>query len=177
MSDASRAFRSDLIGAGRFLVLPTVGLAFVLLFLPGRAGLAIRVFALVLSGVVLVLALAALRRAFPPARPLRPVIRERQRPREAPETLARLEAQAVLGVAGAFDLHYRLRPRLRGLAAELLETRRGIILDADPPRSRDVLGDETWELVRRDRPPPEDRLARGIPIRELARVVESLENV
>ena len=82
-----------------------------------------------------------------------------------------------LGVARAFDLHFRLRPRLRGLASELLASRRGITLDAEPERARTALGDETWELVREDRPPPEDRIARGIPIRDLARVVESLENV
>jgi hypothetical protein len=83
----------------------------------------------------------------------------------------------ALGIAGAFDLHHRLRPRLRTLAAELLATRRGISLNGAPGRARDLLGDETWELVREDRPPPEDRQARGLPINELRDVVESLERV
>jgi hypothetical protein len=31
--------------------------------------------------------------------------------------------------------------------------------------------------VRPDRPPPEDRLARGLPIEDLRRIVESLERL
>ena len=177
MSDGSRAIRGDLARAARLLVLPTAAFAFVLAFVPGRATLAIRVFALLLCGAGVVLMVAALRRAFPPATPLRPPDRRRKDARTVPETLVRMEARTALGVARAFDLHFRLRPRLRGLASELLASRRGIALDEEPERARTVLGDVTWELVREDRPPPEDRIARGMPIPDLTRVVESLENV
>jgi hypothetical protein len=177
MNTGSSAFRRDLVGAARLLILPTAAFAFALAFLPGRAGLAIRVFALVLCGTGVVLTVAALRRAFPAAERLRPPERRKREPRSVPETLLRMEGRTALGVAGAFDLHYRLRPRLRGIATELLVSRRGIALDAEPDRARDVLGEETWELVREDRPPPTDRLARGIPIPKLHRVVESLENL
>jgi hypothetical protein len=167
----------DLANAARILVLPTAAFAFALAFLPGRTGLVIRVFALVLCGAGLVLIVTALRRAHLRAEPLRPPERRRKEPRSVPETLVRMEARTALGVAGAFDLHFRLRPRLRGLAAELLASRRGIALDAEPERAREALGDETWELVREDRPPPTERVARGLPIPELRRVVESLENL
>ncbi len=177
MSEGSRAVRADVARAVRLLVLPATAFAFVLAFVPGRATLAIRIFALVLCGVGLVLMVAALRRAFPRATALRPQERRARQSRSVPETLARMEARTALAVAGAFDLHFRLRPRLRGLATELLASRRGVALEAQPERARKALGDETWELVREDRPPPDDRLARGIPIRDLARVVESLENL
>jgi hypothetical protein len=177
MSHGSRAVWGDLFRAGRVLLLPTAMFVFVLAFVPGRAELAIRVFALVLCGAGLVVLLAALRRAFPHATSLRPTVRRRRPPRDVPETLVRLEARTALAVAGAFDLHFRLRPRLRDLASELLSSRRGIALDAEPERARAVLGEEAWDLVREDRPPPEERLARGIPIRDLSRVVQSLENV
>jgi hypothetical protein len=167
--------RSDLVRAGRFLLLPTLAFLFVLAFLPGRVELAIRVYALVVCGVALVLMVAALRRAYPPETPLRQAAKRRHDRRTAPETLARLEQEVALGHAGSFDLHHRLRPRLRGLAAELLAVRRGISLDAEQEQARRVLGEEAYELVRSDRPPPADRLARGIPIPELTRVVESLE--
>ncbi len=171
------SLKRDLVRAVRLLVLPAGVLAVLAWFVPGRAGIAVRVFALVLLGVVLVLMVAALRRAFPRTSPLRPRAKPSRPVRATPETLVRLETRTALGVAGAFDLHYRLRPRLRELATELLASRRAIRLDEDPDRARQALGEETWQLVREDRPPPEDRIARGIPIRELTRVVESLERI
>ena len=98
------------------------------------------------------------------------------RPRPPP-TLLRLEQACALGVARSFDLHYRVRPRLREIAAPLLATRRGVTLDGDRDAARNILGEETWELVRADRPLPEDRLASGIPVATLREVVESLERL
>jgi hypothetical protein len=161
----------------RLLVIPTVALVGVVAFSPGRAGLALRIYALVLCAVVLGLALEALRRAYPTASPLRPATRRMRSRRSSPPSLARIEDETALGVASAFDLHHRLRPRIRAVAAGLLATRRGISLHTDPDAARRVLGDETWELVRGGRPPPEDRLARGIPTADLSRVVDSLEQL
>jgi hypothetical protein len=59
----------------------------------------------------------------------------------------------------------------------LLSTRRGISLDSQPDAARAALGGEAYDLVRPDRPPPENRLARGLPVAELDRVVQSLEGV
>ncbi|HWQ24111.1 MAG TPA: hypothetical protein VNK94_08410, partial [Gaiellaceae bacterium] len=61
--------------------------------------------------------------------------------------------------------------------AELLAARRGVSLDGAPEQARALLGRETWELVRADRPPPADRHAQGIAAMELARAVESLERL
>jgi len=169
--------RRDLAAAIRLLVLPTLALAVVVAFLPGRLSLAIRLYGLVLCAVALGLALAALRRTYPRAAPLRrPVTRTVPR-RTPPPSLARLEHETAIGVAGSFDLHHRLRPRLRLLAQGVLATRRRVSLDGEPEAARRAIGEETWELVRSDRPPPEDRLARGLSVSELGRVVESLEGV
>ena len=170
--------RHSLLRAARFLVVPTVLLAAVVAWAPGRVELAIRIYGLLVAAALLVLALAVLRRAYPRARPLRrrPAAR-RGEPRARPETLARLEQEVVLGVAGSFDLHHRLRPRLRPIATDLLTSRRGISPDRDPERAHALLGDAAWELVQPDRPAPEDRQARGIPISELRAVVEALERV
>jgi hypothetical protein len=169
--------RGTLAPAARALVLPTLCLLAVLAFLPGRLELAIRVYALVVCAVALVLTYAALRRAFPRARPLRPPTRQRKERRTIPPALTRMEHEVALGHASSFDLHYLLRPRLRALTGELLLARRGIALERDRDRARDTLGDETWELVRDDRPPPDDRLARGLSIQELERVVQSIERL
>ena len=95
--------------------------------------------------------------------------------RQLPPSLARIELEAALGVTGSFDLHHRLVPRVRSIAAGLLASRRRVSLDADPAAAQAILGDTTWELVRPDRPAPEDRLARGIAQQELAQVVDALE--
>ena len=170
--------RRDLLRAGKALALPTLAAVLALAFLPGHASVAVRIYALLLCVAAVVLALAALRRALPTSRPLHSGSRGRRRSRPAPPaTLARIEQEVALGIAGSFDLHHRLRPRLRDLARELLAGRRGVFLDAEPDRALEILGEEAWDLVRRDRQPPEDRLARGIPPAELARVVEALEHV
>jgi hypothetical protein len=170
--------RPDFVRAGRLLLVPTLALLAVLAFLPGRTELAIRVYALVLCGAALVVMVAALRRVYPQATPLRP----RRAPsghtsRDAPAMLARLEQEVALGAAGSFDLHHHLRPRLRTIAAELLAARRRVSLDGDQLEARALLGEEAWELVRSDRPRPEDRLARGAAPDVLDRVVASLERL
>ena len=168
---------TDLRRGARFLVIPTIALVAIVVFFPGRVTLAVRIYALLVCGVLLAIALAALLRAYPAATRLRPAAGRADRGHGQPQSLARLEQEAAIGVAGAFDLHYRLRPKLRDLAIDLLATRRRISLDASTEEARAVLGDETWELVRQDRLPPEDRLARGLGAPALQRVVESLERV
>jgi hypothetical protein len=167
--------RRDLLAALRFLLVPTIAFVAVVGFAPGHAGLALRVYALVVCGTALVLALLALRRAFPAERPLRADRRARTEQRNPPSSLARIEHEAALGAAGSFDLHYRLVPRLRSIASGLLESRRRIVLERQPEAARAALGETAWSLVRPDREAPDDRLGRGIPPAELARVVDSLE--
>jgi hypothetical protein len=169
--------RRHVVGALKFLVVPTVAVVAVVGFAPGHAGVAVRVYALVVSGTALALALLALRRSFPPEQPLRQEERLRPERRSPPSSLARIEHEAALGVAGSFDLHYRLAPRLRSVASGLLESRGRISLARQPETARAVLGEGAWALVRPDRDPPDDRLARGIPADELARVVDSLEAI
>jgi hypothetical protein len=168
--------RRDLGGALRALVLPTLALLAVIAFAPGRLTLVVRIYALVVCAMALGLALAALRRSYPQAQRLRPQVGQRAKS-PPPPSLARIENEVALGVAGAFDLHYRLVPRIRSLAAGLLVSRRRVSFDAEPESARRLLGPETWELVREDRQSPKDRLARGLPAPDLHRVVESLEGI
>jgi hypothetical protein len=169
--------RRDLARALRILVIPTLGVVVVFAFVPGRSELAVRAYALLLAAVGLGLMVAALRRGYARETPLRPPAQRRSERREIPATLSRLEQEVILGSAGSFDLHHRLRPRLRRLAAELLAIRPGIDLDREPELAHRALGDDAWDLTRKDRPPPVDRLARGIAISDLDRVVQSLERL
>jgi hypothetical protein len=167
--------RRDIATTVRLLAVPTIVLVVVIGFLPGRAGLAVRVYALILCAVAIGFALRALGRAYPAATPLRRPVKRADARRRPPGSLARIEHDAAIGVAGASDLHHRLRPRLRALAEGLLASRRRTSLDRDPDAARAVLGEATWELVRHDRPAPHDRRGRGLSLAELNGVVDSLE--
>lgn len=166
--------RRDVRGAVRALVLPTIALVGIGLIAPGRLELAGRIYALVLCAAVIVVLLLALRRAYPDETVLREPAKRAPR-RVPPPSLGRIEHETALAVAGSFDLHYHLVPRLRAVAAGLLSSRRNVSLAETPEAARAILGEDVWELVRPDRPAPEDRLAEGIPVRQLARVVDALE--
>jgi hypothetical protein len=76
----------------------------------------------------------------------------------------------------AGELHLRLRPILREIAANGLR-RRGVDLDADPQAAQELLAPETWELVRPDRPRPDDAFARGLAPARLNAVLADLEGL
>jgi hypothetical protein len=169
--------RRDLAAGLRFLVLPTVALLFIGVGAPGRLELAARLYALLVCGIALVVAVRAVQRADPAETPLRDRARPTGRTRRPPPSLARLEQLTTLGIASSFDLEYRLLPPLRWITAGLLSSRRRVELERQPEAAQRILGDEAWELVKPGRPAPQDRVSRGITPGELTRVVESLERV
>ena len=168
--------RSDAFAGARFMALPSIALVAVAFVAPGRAELALRIYALLLSATLIVLLVRALRRAYPNEKPLRepgPAAPARS----VPPSLARIEHDVALGVAGSFDLHYRLVPRLRSVATELLDARRNVSFEASPDRAHALLGDEAWALVRPDRTTPQDRLGPGMSASELDSTVQGLEGI
>jgi len=106
-------------------------------------------------------------RALHPPRPTRGRLR----------ALARLEREVALGTASAFDAHVRVRPHLRQVAAHRLASRRGLDLDTGAPATRALLGEELWELLRPDRPPPADRFGPGLPLASLRSALDRLERI
>ena len=168
--------RQSLATAARLLAVPTAALVAVLVLLPGRLPVAVRIYALVACAIGLGVLLAALRGAYPTVRPLRPDVSPLS-PSARPTVLARLENEVILGVASDFDLRIRLAPRLRSLAAGLLASRRRLTLEGSPEVARRIFGAETWELLESEGSTPTDRQARGIPPDALARVVDSLERI
>lgn len=90
--------------------------------------------------------------------------------------LARVERELVMGSAAAFDFHRRLRPLLCEVADHRLRLR-GIFADEQPERAQAVLGEDVWELVRPDRPVPDDRHAPGVDLDEVETVVARLERL
>lgn len=94
-----------------------------------------------------------------------------------PPELAKLERAVTLGASSSFDLHVRVRPVLRQIAAHRLAARRGAELDSGAPEVRAALGEELWELVRPGREPPDDRFAPGMSVPRLRDAVERLERI
>jgi hypothetical protein len=123
--------------------------------------------------------LAAAVRAALRALPAEPRRRRDRRapPRAEPRALARIERRVDAARATAFDVHFRLRPLARQLAAALLARRAGLDLDGSPEPVRELLGEEAWELVRADREPPADRYSPGMSTEELRHLVEALEGL
>lgn len=162
-------------GAGA--ILATGLMIGLLLVFPGRRNLLIGAYELVLGAI----ALAALAGSLRGLRPRGFEARSPFDPRRVPaperaavgDELERIDRLVVLGSANAFDLHFRLRPLLRQVAAERLHSR-GVELDRHEERARELLGDSAWELVRADRE-LRQRYGPGIAPDELERVVRALE--
>jgi hypothetical protein len=102
----------------------------------------------------------------------------RQKPKfSQPEELLRMDRELVLGSADAYHAHRRLLPLLRGTAAARIAARHGFELERRPEAAQVLLGDEVWELVRPDRPPPEDRHGPGVPRARIVAVIERVESL
>ena len=167
----SRAARSVTWAAA----LGALPFALALVFLPGRRDLALDVYLLLIASAAVFALVRALSQAAPRAEPEPPTLVRRMTQR-LPE-LERTERAVLLAASNAFDVHYRLRPILREIAAQRLATRRGLSLDDDVTAARAVVGEEAWELVRGDREPPELRFGPGVQAAELGEVVAALERI
>lgn len=100
-----------------------------------------------------------------------------QRVAPAAETsvFAGMERELELSTATADHAHRRLVPLLRAAAAARLAMRHGIDLDRRPDVARQRLDEQTWDLVRPDRPEPRDRHAPGPRRDEIAAAIAQLE--
>ena len=163
----------------QLVLLPTIVLGVALAVAPQRATLEVHVWLLVVLALALLVSLAVVQAAHP--RTPSPFAASLRRPPAAaehrPDALVRLERVMSMAGSTAFDVHYRLRPAITALAAELLSARRGIDLDRDPERARAALGEDVWDLVRPDRPQPPERHDAGIGEDALDRVVTTLEHL
>ena len=159
-------------------VLAAIALLVARMVSPGRKDLELDVFILVLGGIGLLVLAAELRRLAPTAE--RSLVEGALEPEPAEERpiadLLRLERALSMASARQFDLHYRLRPILRDVAAAKLE-QRGLDLDSGRPVVQELLGDELFELTAPDREPPANRLAPGPDVEGLERTIGRLERL
>jgi hypothetical protein len=132
-----------------------------------------------LGAIVLLLLLPRPARRGPRPAPVRRPARLRlaRAPRRTTPDLAAIDRLLALSISSAEDAHLRLRPLVLDIARQRLADHTGVRIDAAPEAAAAALGPEVWELVRPDRPRPDDRRARGISPADLRAIVESLERI
>jgi hypothetical protein len=101
-------------------------------------------------------------------------LRARSAGAQVPAQAERVDRLVRAGVRHAEGVHHQLRPLLAD-ALEPALARRGLALDRPDDRTRALLGEELWEVVRPDRPRPPDPWGPGMDRRELERIVDRLE--
>jgi hypothetical protein len=158
-------------------VLATLGLAAAIAIQPGSAALVVDVYLLFVGTLGLLLAITRTLGTLAGERPTRLDAGARGPGRQTrPRELVKLEREVALSTETAFDAYYRLRPAVRRVAASRLALR-GIDLDSPSGSAAELLGPDTWDLVRADRARPRDHDAPGVPLDRIAAVVASVEEL
>jgi hypothetical protein len=119
---------------------------------------------------------AAICIALIPGGPTPPPRRAPRREPSLPQQLVELERLVVSAEASALQMHAYLRPLLAEIAATRLAAR-GLRIERLTTEDGGLLGDRLWELVRPDRPFPEDRRGPGVSAQQLASMLDTLEQL
>ena len=152
-------------------VIATIACGYFALAQPADRNIAVHVYVLVIGALAMLGIVSTFGDALPRRRRsiFDQALAEASRDESTPAQVARVEREVTLGVSSAYDLHRLLLPHLREIAQCRLE------------RSGRSAGPETlgrwWELLRPDRPEPEDRFGPGIPESELRALVGDLERM
>lgn len=135
---------------------------------PGTRNVALHAYVFIVGGLLMLGVVAAAGDAVPRRRrsELEAALSAGTRREKRLPDVERIEREVTLATASAFDLHYRLLPQLREIAAARLER-------AGRSPGPETLG-RWWDLLRPDRPAPEDRFDKGISAGELRALVEDL---
>ena len=151
----------------------------VALALTGLAhGWALLAYILFLASLAFMWLLSRLRAVLPPCRDFERLVARREVRPATVDQFETVRGWVAIARYTQADVYLRLRPLVREIVAARLLRAHGIDLYHEPQRAGAVVGPgRTWELVRPDSPPPEDRLARGWSQRELEQLVEELERL
>jgi hypothetical protein len=129
--------------------------------------------ALVVIAAIGVAICVALLPGGPPTRQRRGRVQEQSRP----EQLITLQRLVISAKANTLHVHAYLRPLLAEIAAQRLAAH-GYALESIPEdRGRRLLGEPLWEIVRPNRPFPEDRHSLGVSERTFGEMLDVLEDL
>jgi hypothetical protein len=138
-------------------------------------GIALLVCVFLVGAVVSALFVRYLRVALPRAPRFERLLTARRERAPRLGQLDAIERRLMLAETSPLDLHFRLRPLVREIVAARLSRRYGLDLDREPQRARALVGARTWELVRPERLPSDERSARGWSKVELAELLDEME--
>jgi hypothetical protein len=169
----------SVVRGGVVVVLATIALLALLELSPERRPVLVSIYLLVLGAVALRLLVRLVQLAHPPGPPseLDAALRRRPDRLGLPAELESVARMLALASASGVYVTNRLRPEIRVIAREVLISRQGIDLDAEPAAARGVLGPTVWDLVRPDRPEPDGYETPGLAPPVLAAIVAELEEV
>jgi len=160
--------------AGGLALAGAVPLVIMLFVLPGDRSHVLDIYLLYLGAVLLFVLARVTTGAGDRRKPIPP--KKEQSSTRLPE-LVRIEREVVLATGSGFDRQMRVGPLMRDIARHRLWTRRGVVFDEQPERSRELLGNDVWELLRSGRPEPNLRYAPGADVAELRQILERIEKV
>ena len=147
----------------------------VLIALPGERELVIDIWFLAAGGLAVLAALRATVERLPAEEPSPIDEPPPTRADERPKDLVDLESLVASGAESEFDLYFRLRPRLRRMAAAKLRLH-AIDLESSPGEAAAALGPAAWDVLRPERPRP-DPTARARSLPAITAVAEALERL
>jgi hypothetical protein len=94
-----------------------------------------------------------------------------------PGQLVELERLVAAAATSAVHVHAYLRPVLVEITSYHLAARGQTLERMPDPVGRELLGDRLWDIVRPDRPFPDDRRGPGLAPEELRGMLEALERL
>jgi hypothetical protein len=154
------------------------GVVLALLLAGWSHGLVLLAYVLFVSAVALLVLAGRLRAALPPATPFEELLAAAPRRVQPVGQLESIRQGLAAASWSRGELHYRLAPMIREIAAARLSRRHGVDLDRQPERARALIGDgRVWELAGPRRGPPENRRASGWSRRELEELLDELEEI
>ena len=138
----------------------TVALVLILDLGARRRGLVVAVYLDVLCALVLIWLAEAVRSALPQGRELNRAAAA-PRPGKPPRPMQLEWLERLVGDArsAGFEVPAQFRPVIRNIAATALWRRHSVVLERDPDRARELVGERVWQVIRPDDPVTE--LPRG----------------
>lgn len=94
-----------------------------------------------------------------------------------PEQLERLERLVASSETSALQAHAYLRPLLVEVVSRRLAARGQTLERLPVPVGQRLLGDRLWEIVRPDRPFPQNRYGPGVSADDLSAMLDVLERL